>query len=248
MLPTEMGRYVARPMEWTVGEGENENRLPQFVCRFSLLQHWNGTAWDDVSADDLQITGYFYLAKTNGRLNTFTIDALKSSLGWDGSSIAGLANGDWSNTEVQVTVGQEEYQGKTKTKVKFINPRDSSPTGAPLDAADPQVVQSLDAKYGAMLRALNGNAKPANNTPPAQQKLGPIETAKREAWKEFCVKWNEHLSEHPEDAPLKDEKWKTLFAENFPGKQQKDLSAADWSAFAGAIRKDYSVALGMIPF
>jgi hypothetical protein len=247
-----MGRYIARPIEWTVAEGDNANRLPQFIVRFSLSQHWNGTDWEDVVADDLQITGYFFLAKTNGQLNTFTIDALKASLGWDGASFATLANGDWANTEVQITVEQEVYEGKMKTKVKYLNHRDSSPTGTPLGATDPQLIQSLDARFGAMLRATGGAAKPAASKPAPQQapqqKVGPVEGAKREAWKEFCVKWSEHVGENPDDAHLKEEKWKELFAGEFKGRQQKDLSAAEWSGFAASIKQSYSVAHGLIPF
>lgn len=251
-LPTETGTYIAAPAEWGVNES-GDNKTPTFVCRFNISQFFTGGEWHDVSPEQYEITGYFYVFKKDGQPNNFTIKALKESLGWDGRSIAGLVDTDWSQTEVQIVIGREEYNGKTKIKVQFINPRDSVPGGGAVEKAAPEVIQSLDAKYGPLLRALNGTAtatKPAPAKVPGQvvKPVAVAEDARKEAWGTFLVKWNEHLNEHPEDAAKKNEKWKECVSEEFGEKDQKTITGVEWKNFNAKMKDQFSIAGGWIPF
>jgi hypothetical protein len=137
---------------------------PQFVCDIDLFYYLNeGTKnWDNVEAGT-GISAYFNLVTSKKELNQFNVDALKEALGWDGMSFASLSSGDWSQTDVQVTLEEEEYEGKVQIKVKYINPRDWEPRGI---QADPQAIAAADQQFGAMLRALGPNPRAAKPGPP----------------------------------------------------------------------------------
>lgn len=239
-LPQNMGRYLARPVDWTVEEATSGNKLLQFVCRYELLYFYDRGQWVDVQADNLSITGYHYLFKTDSSVNTATTDKLKAALGWDGRSLNGLISGDWGSQQVQLTVDREQNptSGKWMTKVKWIDTADSDPNGPSLKKATPQVVQSLDAKYGAILRATAGApASPSKAAPAPGNKLGPIETAKRAAWEAFKKEFDVYAARNPGTGEDRGERWKSLVAEVSNGKEQPALLEDDWKAVSAAVAK-----------
>lgn len=241
-LPTQMGRYIARPLDWTAEESEVGQRLLQFVCRFELAHHWSGSEWVDVSQDDLSITGYFYLMKSDGKPNTSTIENLKASLGWDGRSVGGLTNGEWGGVEVQITVGSEEYQGKTKIKVKWIAPRDADPRGGGIEKPAPQVIQSLDAKYGSMFRALGGGSPSARPTPPAAagNSGATPATAQQAAWAAFKAKAGQ-LTQDERTAV-----WGEALEQFFGHRDRAKIADGDWQNFTVVVNKSWTP-VGGIP-
>jgi hypothetical protein len=234
-IPNEPGRYIGVPKKWGVNE-TGQNSIPTFACEFDLLQVWNGVEWVDISQEGFEITSWFYLFKKDGQPNEFTIKALKESMGWDGTSMAALNDTEWGQTEVQLTLDIETYEGKQKMKVQFINPRDSVPGG--VQKADPQTVQSLDQKYGATLRALsgtNGKSKATTTAPkstPAASKPAAASDGKSEAWKTFQRVWGEYVKERPEEASLRDTKWREAFNEFFQGADPKTLTQDQWQKFS----------------
>jgi hypothetical protein len=218
-IPKTMGRYRGSLAEWGVSES-GDNKTLTFSCLLQLTQFQQGTEWVDVSQHGYEITGYFYLFKKNGSPNTMTIDSLKAALGWDGRSIAALNDGDWSTVGVQVLIGEEEYNGKTRTKVRYINPWDYV-GGAGVEKADSQTIRSLDAMYGAKLRALSGPA-----TAPASNNNGSADAAKREAWEAFKTE-NASLTGDARAAA-----WKKELADLFPGKSPDKFTAGEWASAA----------------
>lgn len=261
-LPTNAGRYIATPVEWTVGN--SKNNLPQFVCRFGISQFNDGTEWIDVSGQNLEITGYFnlvYMKDGQQTLNQINIDQIKAALAWDGTSFGKLAELDWSGIEVQLYLQEEEYNGKSSMRIKYLNPRDYE--GGGFQKADPQEIQSLDAKYGAMLRATNGNGhgkpatKPATKptAKPAAAPTGPAhpaEAAKSVAWKEYSLKVEAYGREQPDGAYTREKKqevFRKIVAECFPAKDPKTLDAKEWGMVEASITKDFNAATGeLVPF
>lgn len=239
-LPSQPGRYIARPRDWTVKD-EGPGKPVTFVCSYDLLQFFHDGSWVQVS--DLGITGYHYVIKKDGTGNEMTIKALRDSLGWYGN-ISALANTNWSDAEVQLTLKQEEYQGKPQIKVGFINPRDYVP--GVVEHSDPQTIQSLDAKYGSMLRAMgqtgnppakssNGAAKPAAPTP-----ADPVKVARMAAWEAFRVehpgKGNEELTEP----------WRAMIKSVIADRASTTFTADDWKKIQNAI--EYPVEVNAPPF
>jgi hypothetical protein len=236
-LPTQVGRYLARPINWTVEESGND-KLPTFVCSFDLFNFLGREGWQEVS--DLQITGYFFLMKKDGAMNERTIKSLRDALGWDGRSINSLANSDWAGAEVQLVVGSEEYQGKTKIKVQFINPRDYEPGHI---EKDPVVIQSVATRIDMQLRALAGSApaaKPAAAKPPVNN--APMAaTLAQEARK---ATWAAFQGKNPGVAnDVLAEPWRAQIKAVFPDKVATSFTADDWKTVQQAIERPPEMAM-----
>jgi hypothetical protein len=183
MLPNCEGRFKAAILEHGVSE-TGPNHLATFICRFQLIQELGNGQWRPVD-EDLDITGYFYLEKRDGSINTSVIDSLKSAFGWDGRDPLWLQDTDFvgSGLIVQVKLAFEQYQGKTRLKVQYVDAENS--TGGPgnVPRADDSTRRSLANRLGAKLRA---NAAPGTGTPvrtptPAGKPSPPNATARATA-------------------------------------------------------------------
>ena len=114
MIPNREGLFNAYPAEIGVDE-TGPNKLATCIIRFKLYQELQASGeWDDCAADNLEITGYFYLEKKDGALNTITVDSLKAALGWDGRDPFWLQTTDLSQHAVQLKLAFEEFNGKTR--------------------------------------------------------------------------------------------------------------------------------------
>ncbi len=181
MLPTREGLFNAHPVEIGIDE-TGPNKLATCIIRFKLYEELQPSGeWDDCASDNFEITGYFYVEKKDGSLNTVTIDALKAALGWDGRDPFWLQETDLSEHAVQVKLGFEEYGGKTRIKVQYLNPFGSTGAGG-VTKADDATRRTIGNRLGSKLRALSGPvpapAKPTKpaappNLPPAKPKAQP---------------------------------------------------------------------------
>ena len=175
MQASKPGKFLARPLEWGVSE-KGPNNLPAFTVKWELTAEWQNEQWCDTESGE--IFQDVYLFQKNRSPNKFAINSLIAALGWDGRSFASLAETDWGACEVQLNLENETYDGKTRLKVKYLNPRDYVGGGAIQN--DPQAVQSLDAKYGSHLRAI----APAAKTP-AKTAARTAKQAANDAWARF---------------------------------------------------------------
>lgn len=98
------GTYKARAREWALGKSQNGKE--QIAVLFELV----GGPHDGQS---ITWFGYF----TDATLDR-TLDSLRHC-GWSSDSLAELDGLD--QNEVEIVVDQEEYQGKTRTKVQWVN-------------------------------------------------------------------------------------------------------------------------------
>ena len=234
MLPNKEGLFNAYPANVGVGE-TGPNNLATCVIAFQLYEELQNGEWTDCSAEDLSITGYFYIEKRDRSLNQMTIDALKAALGWDGVDLFWLQDTDLSGHPVQVRLGFEEYQGKNRIKVRFLNPHGASPSG--VTKADDATRRTINNRLGAKLRAVSGGtpapAPPPKGTPapPASRPAAPPKPKKTaaeamdEAWAEFT----KHCKPDWTDEQVEDE-WFRVLGELFPGKKPEDLTPDDWGA------------------
>lgn len=171
MLPNREGRFKATILEHGVSE-TGPNHLATFVCKLQLLQELGNGLWNPVD-EDLDITGYFYLEKRDGTLNTNTIDSLKSAFGWDGRDPLWLQDTDFVNSGlvVQVKLAFEEYQNKKRLKVQYIDAEDSA--GGSVPRADDNARRSLANRLGSKLRA-NAGGTPAPAPKPIGRPASPV--------------------------------------------------------------------------
>jgi len=233
MLPNREGLFNAHPANVGVGE-TGPNNLATCVIEFQLYEELRNGEWTDCSTEDLSITGYFYIEKRDRSINQMTIDALKAALGWDGVDLFWLQDTDLSEHPVQVRLGFEEYQGKNRIKVRFLNPYGASPSG--VTKADEATRRSINNRLGAKLRAVAGgtpapapppSGKPA---PPASRPAAPPKPKKtpEEAMDEAWAAFSKACSQDWTDEQVEDE-WFRVLGELFPGKRPEDLTPADWA-------------------
>lgn len=185
MLPTREGLFNAYPIEIGIDE-TGPNNLATCIIRFDLYEELQPDGqWGDCTGENWEITGYFYLEKKDGSLNTLTLDALKAALGWDGRDPFWLQETDLSGHPVQVKLGFEEYGGKTRIKVQYLNPFGSTGGGG-VSKADDATRRTISNRLGSKLRAMAGPAqapakpaKPAGppKLPPARPKAQPTPAA-----------------------------------------------------------------------
>jgi hypothetical protein len=174
--------------------------------------------------DGSRITAFLYLVGKAGAINEKTVANLKAATRWDGVNIPWLIEAEWP--AFQITVGAEEYQGKTKNKVQWLNPNNST-GGAEIVTGD---MKSIVAKYGAMFRAVAGpqpvkappqSAPPTKGkTPPQAKKVDPSDQV--ECWNLFSGAYPDALREDLEAM------WFGEIGKLVKGKDPGDFTPEDW--------------------
>jgi hypothetical protein len=168
MMPTTAGRYTAIVLEKALGE-KGKNNLACFTMKLQLNAIWNGEAWEGLE-QAAEMFSDSYLEKTDGNVNDTAIKSLKECLGWDGKDVMWLADFDHSQVQLQATVEEDSYNGKTSLKVQWINPIDSDPNGGGMKKSDPAAVKSIANRLGSKLRALGGGTSVAAPAKPMARK------------------------------------------------------------------------------
>lgn len=159
MLPTREGLFNAYPVEIGIDE-TGPNQLATCIIRFALYEELQPSGeWADCAGENWQITGYFYLEKKDGSLNTLTIDALKAALGWDGRDPFWLQETDLSDHPVQVKLGVEQFGGRSRIKVRYLNPVGTHANGG-VSKADEAKRRTIRNRLGSKLRAISGPPQP----------------------------------------------------------------------------------------
>lgn len=155
---TQDGTYRGKILEH--GVSETKNGYPQFVAHLAALEIWDDDKeqWVDFSEYDAGMMGYFVLIGGDAK-PLLNMDQVMKATGWDGQSFAALDNMDLSKTIVQFQVAWNEYDGKESLQVSWIDHEDATP-GIKVKKLDQKELKSLDAKYGATLKAASGKATP----------------------------------------------------------------------------------------
>jgi hypothetical protein len=252
MMANRAGLFHAYLVEIGMDE-TGPNKLATCGIRFALFEELVQGDWIDIHDEGLEITGYFYLEKRDGALNTVAIESLKAALGWDGRDPFWLQETDLAQQPVQVKLGYEEYQGQQRLKVLFLNPYGASPAGG-VRRGDDGARKSIGHRLGPKLRAAAGGTpanapkpagRPANAPEPAGRPAPPKAAAAtagkpvpaprqgsepatmEQAWGAFV----EQCPAPPEgkwDQAAIEKEWFRILAELFPGKQPEQLTPAEW--------------------
>lgn len=155
------GKFRAKAKTWDLGETSTGKE--QVAVEFQILTE---------GAEYSTITWYGYFTEDTWQR---TIESLRY-MGWKGENLEDLSGLDAN--EVELEVGEEEYQGKTQTKVKWVNRAGGLNLKAPLS---PERKKSFAAQMSQKIRALDasqGNRKPSQNgvKPPAARPEPPPHT------------------------------------------------------------------------
>jgi hypothetical protein len=157
------GDFIGYAMQSGMGKTK-ANGYPQFVAQFQAVQELDpdsGEFIDITNVEEVEITGYFVLF---GKDNAILPSAKQIKEAYPivvPMSTRKLNDTDLSEIPVKFRVEEREYNGKKKFEVTEITHIDGTLYGGGVSKADDATVDSLDAKYAAAFRELNGGDKPA---------------------------------------------------------------------------------------
>lgn len=187
--------------------------------------------------DQTNIKSYNTLVNKDGAVNTRTMEKLKQIFGWDGCDPFELVDKDYTGVQFEITVEDELYDGKTRPKVKYIDPIGSSNGGGVKPSGDRAAIL---AKYGAKFRAVAGGMAPrtparapapaAPKVPAAPQPPPPATppeptaapSTMQDAWAALC----EAAKDSPKEAMEKI--WHGVLNQVARGRRQTELTAHEW--------------------
>lgn len=170
MLANREGLFHGYPIEIGLDEQGN-NKLACYSILFHIFEErLNNGEWADVAAEDMEITGWFYLETKDGQGNDFTINSLKAAFGWDGRDPFWLQDNaeQLAQLPVQMKLAFEEYDGNTRLKVQFLNPYGS--IGGGVSKADDTTRRNINNRLGSKLRARAGGTPAQAPKPEAKPK------------------------------------------------------------------------------
>jgi len=185
------GTFRCRAQEWGVDARKKkgtDQELPWFNVRVLLTEYYDPTerGWFDYTDQEAEITAYLCLygavKKKGGAIGpTLSYDQVKKVFDWDGVSFAALANGNYSELDFQVRIGENTYEAAVfPYQVNWINEYDADPVNQlrKLDAAE---LKNLDKQFAKFTKApvkAATVAKPHPARVPADDK-GPMSPAKK---------------------------------------------------------------------
>lgn len=151
------------------GLKEMESNAVAVNVHVVLTETWDAEnkAWVDWREYNVDAYGDIWIVKKDGTVNKKSAQSLVDCAGWDGDTEA-IVNQQWKPTPCQVVIKRDDYEGKVRFNVAFLNEYDREP-GANLGNVTPDKAKALAAKFGSQFRALVGN-RIRNSAPPATDK------------------------------------------------------------------------------
>jgi hypothetical protein len=122
------------------------------AMKFVATEMLVDTEWKDWSEYGAEVYGDVCLIKKDGTIHERGVETLRDALGWDGSA-ASIENGTFEPWACQIVVAYDEYDGKTRLKVQWIN-HFNSEGGSGMKKATPNDTKGFDAQHGAAMRAI----------------------------------------------------------------------------------------------
>lgn len=252
MLANREGVFHAYPVNIGIDE-VGQNKLTTCIIEFALFEE-RGTDGEfaDIAEEQLRIMGYFFLEKRDGTLNEFAIKTLQDALGWDGRDPFWLQDTDLSGHPVQITLEFEEYDGKDRLKVKWLNPFGSKGGGG-IPRADDATRRSIMNRLGSKFRATAGGtpqnapkpagapaAPPARKpaAPPTAAKSKPEEPAAESSLDAVWARFIQLLPPNMEQAQIEAE-WFDMLGEVFPDRAVDNLNGADWAVVLNHVNSKF---------
>ena len=164
------GIFKAQLLDWNVKPSEKSQAVAISI-EFHVLDQLDGNDWISWEKyQDHSVWGDFYVIKSDGQINTPIVEQLAQSIRWNGDFNA--VNSDPPDIVVQITVKEDEYDGKIRYRAQWINPGDFTQRSP---AATAEKVTELNSRYGSLLRAAAGAAKESKPGPAT----GPLPTSEK---------------------------------------------------------------------
>lgn len=165
MLVDRTGTFRGRIVSHCVNKTD-PGEWPQWVAQLLALEFYDEEerVWVDWSEYDVnEITAYLVLFGSKGEV-VLNNQQIKKVTGWDGlswyNSPDGLENLDLSEAGIQFRVVDDEFNGKIKKKVTWVNEYDAEPGHTTIRKLKPDEAKALEAQYAKYLKATGKKAAP----------------------------------------------------------------------------------------
>lgn len=186
------GNFQCHILEY--GLREADSGAVGVYIKVRLTTWWENGEWNNWEEGAYAI-GVLWVIKKDKTTNTPQVEALCKYAGWNGD-LESVASQAWKPTPCQVVVNSDEYMGKIKYRISYVNALDSTP-GGNIGSLSSDRAKELQAQHGSSLRAIAGNARrntaPSNGGPAAPSR-GPSGSQTRQA--------NEEARARGEDIPF----------------------------------------------
>lgn len=155
------------------GLSERDSGAVALTLKAKLEEIWNpeSQTWEDWKSYDVEASGDLWIVKKDGQLNRGQIESLCRHAGWDGNMTA-LVNGEWTPHRCQFSIKRDEYEGKIRFRISFINDHDRTP--GQLGNIDEAKAKALQSRFGGDLRAIAGNIKRNGPAPMSAPSIPPV--------------------------------------------------------------------------
>jgi hypothetical protein len=156
-------------MEWGIQESKKTSSVA-WACLWRLTEFYDPVSkqWCEYASLGREITSFTYFVKADGTPSPNGVEQLQRAIGWNPGDLNALQKGDWSKQGAQLTIEYEQFNGKTKPKVQWLDAWDATPTRG-VSKVDDSKLSSLQAKLGGQLRAsvpqAQGAPAPAGRPP-----------------------------------------------------------------------------------
>lgn len=156
--------------KWAVQKSKNGATC--WYAEVQLVEEWNGETWVELNGNEFCYVNVYFIT-TQGKVSESGVKQLSEALLWDGDTVT-LNDFDWSDTPVQLSVKQEEYQGKTQFKFGWLSHYNDKPGGGAIDSVGDDGLKNIATQFGSQLRAFCGErpAPPSGApTPPKRPEM-----------------------------------------------------------------------------
>lgn len=156
------GIFRAEIVDYSLQDSQSSEAVG-IACRFAPYQKLepNGE-WVDWNYGQ-EVYGTVWIIKADGTVNERSHNEFMRASGWDGE-LESIINKTFQPWPVKIDVQNEEYNGKTQLRVKWINHHDDEGQG--MRSIEEAKAKALAAKYSAKFRAIASQAKGTEVTPP----------------------------------------------------------------------------------
>lgn len=149
---------------WNPG-GKKSTAISMTIRVTEFFNH-ESKEWENWREYEMDVEGDVWIIGKEGKLIENNVKSICEHLGWNGDLVS-INDRSWEPKPFGFTTQADEYNGRVRYKLNFINSFDFSPSGG-AKTIEPDMAKSLNQQYGAQLRALAGSAsKPkAPSSPP----------------------------------------------------------------------------------
>lgn len=173
----QAGIFRGAIKEYGLTESESGATAVSLVAAIHDIWDAPTKQWCDWRGYDLTVRGDVWIVKKDGTANQSALESLATCL--DFTDMTSVADETWRPGQCSFTVEEDKYKDKTRYRISWLHDYDREPGG--VGNVSVEKAKALQTKYGSQIRAILGNVKRQQATPPAAPPVPPPAPAKKAA-------------------------------------------------------------------